>query len=70
MEKDATVAQLRDVSQIKHRGEVALVMKLGLLKPTNGRFNGKDKVTRAEAAAVIMRMVELQGKIDSKLTDR
>lgn len=70
MEKDAAIAKLRDVSQINHRGEVALVMKLGLLKPTNGRFNGKDKVTRAEAAAVIMRMVELQGKIDSKLTDR
>lgn len=69
MEKDAAIATLRDVSQIKHRGEVALVMKLGLLQPTNGRFNGKDKVTRAEAAAVIMRMVELQGKIDSKLTD-
>jgi hypothetical protein len=70
MEKDDAIAKLRDVSQIKHRGEVALVMKLGLLKPTNGRFNGKDTVTRAEAAAVIMRMVELQGKIDSKLTDR
>ncbi|MBP1905649.1 hypothetical protein J2Z32_002279 [Paenibacillus turicensis] len=70
MENDTTVAKLRDISQIKHRGEVALVMKLGLLKPTNERFNGKAKVTRAEAAAVIMRMVELQGKIDSKLTDR
>lgn len=70
MEKDLAVAKLRDASQIKHRGEVALVMKLGLIKPTNSRFNGKDKVTRAEAAAVLMRLVELQGKIDSKLTER
>lgn len=70
MEKDMAVAKLKDVSQIQHRGEVAVVMKLGLLKPTNGRFNGKDKVTKAEAAAVIMRLVELQGKIDSKLTER
>ena len=69
MENDAAVAKLRDVSQIKHRGEVALVMKLGLLKPANGRFNASEKVTRAEVAAVIMRLVELQGKIDSKLTD-
>lgn len=69
MDKDPIFTNLKDASRINHRGAVALVLKLGLFQPQNGSFNGSGKVTRAEAATVLMRMVELQGKIDTKFTE-
>lgn len=42
-------------------------MKLGLLEGENGKFNPQQIVTKAQAAIVIMKMVELQGKLDQPI---
>ncbi|MCA1296022.1 S-layer homology domain-containing protein [Paenibacillus sp. alder61] len=65
--EDESLNSLSDKEEVKHKGEVALSMKLGLLQGQNGRFNPAGKVTRAEAASVIMTLVKLQGKIDQSV---
>lgn len=64
LDKDVTVSQFSDSSAINNKGAVALVVKLGLLKDDNGKFNPQQNVTKALAASVIMKLVELQGKTD------
>ncbi|AIQ20211.1 hypothetical protein H70357_28535 [Paenibacillus sp. FSL H7-0357] len=64
LDKDVTVSQFSDSSAINNKGAVALVVKLGLLKDDNGKFNPQQTVTKAAAASVIMKLVELQGKTD------
>lgn len=64
LDKDLTVSQFSDSSSISNKGAVALVVKLGLLQDDNGKFNPQQTVTKALAASVIMKLVELQGKTD------
>ncbi|WP_339319133.1 YcdB/YcdC domain-containing protein [Paenibacillus sp. FSL R10-2734] len=64
LDKDVTVSQFSDNASINNKGAVALVVKLGILKDDNGKFNPQQTVTKALAASVIMKLVELQGKTD------
>ncbi|WP_340004727.1 YcdB/YcdC domain-containing protein [Paenibacillus sp. FSL K6-0276] len=64
LDKDVTVSQFSDSSSINNKGAVALVVKLGILKDDNGKFNPQQTVTKALAASAIMKLVELQGKTD------
>ncbi|OMD37063.1 S-layer homology domain-containing protein [Paenibacillus odorifer] len=64
LDKDVTVSQFSDSSSINKKGAVALVVKLGILKDDNGKFNPQQTVSKALAATVIMKLVELQGKTD------
>ncbi|MEK5256511.1 YcdB/YcdC domain-containing protein [Paenibacillus sp. FSL F4-0125] len=64
LDKDVTVSQFSDSSTINNKGAVALVVKLGILKDDNGKFNPQQTVSKALAATVIMKLVELQGKTD------
>lgn len=64
LDKDVTVSQFSDSASINNKGAVALVVKLGILKDDNGKFNPQQTVTKALAASVIMKLVELQGKTD------
>ncbi|MNE77325.1 Endo-1,4-beta-xylanase A precursor [compost metagenome] len=67
LDNDATVTSFSDSTSIKDKGAVALVVRLGLLQGDNGRFNPQQQVTKAQAAAVIMKLVELQGKTDTAI---
>lgn len=67
LDKDLTVNQFSDSSSITNKGAVALVVKLGLLQDDNGKFNPQQNVTKAQAASVIMKLVELQGKTDQMI---
>lgn len=67
LDKDATVTQFSDSSSISNKGAVALVIKMGLLKDEAGKFNPQQNVTKALAASVIMKLVELQGKTDQAI---
>ncbi|SEG03472.1 YcdB/YcdC domain-containing protein [Paenibacillus sp. UNC499MF] len=53
-----------DEDSIGNKADVFLVMKLGLMQDIGGEFRPHDKVTRAQAAIVLMRMAELQGRTD------
>ncbi|KAI7259050.1 hypothetical protein KC345_g10409 [Hortaea werneckii] len=61
---DTAVTSFSDNAAIKDKGSVALAVKLGLLKGENGKFNPQQNVTKALAATVIMKLVELQGRTD------
>ncbi|WP_169447613.1 YcdB/YcdC domain-containing protein [Paenibacillus daejeonensis] len=67
MQQDVSVSGLADASAIDNKGAVAIVASLGLLQPSNGRFNPDGVVTKAQAATIIMRLAALQGKTDSTL---
>ncbi|ULO08582.1 S-layer homology domain-containing protein [Paenibacillus sp. 19GGS1-52] len=67
MDKDATVSQFSDNASIINKGAVAVAVKLGLLQADNGKFNPQQIVTKALAASVIMKLVELQGKTDQTI---
>ncbi|MDQ0194626.1 YcdB/YcdC domain-containing protein [Paenibacillus wynnii] len=67
LDKDSTINQFSDISSISNKGAIALVVKLGLMKDDNGKFNPQLLVTKAQAASVIMKLVELQGKTDQKI---
>lgn len=67
LDKDLTVNQFSDSSSITNKGAVALVVKLGLLQDDNGKFNPQQNVTKAQAASVIMKLVELQGRTDQMI---
>lgn len=64
---DTTVNGFSDNAAITNKGAVALVVRLGLLQGENGKFNPQQQVTKAQAAAVIMKLVELQGKTDTAI---
>ncbi|MCR8645689.1 S-layer homology domain-containing protein [Paenibacillus sp. N1-5-1-14] len=57
-----------DASLITNKGDVWLAVQLGLLQTKDGKFNPKDKVTRAEAAVAIMNLVYSQGKLDQNVS--
>lgn len=64
LQNDSAVSSFSDASAIQDKGAVALVVKLGLMQGEGGKFNPQQKVTRADAASVIMKLVELQDKTD------
>ncbi|MDT3428319.1 Zn-dependent metalloprotease [Paenibacillus forsythiae] len=64
LQADPALTQFGDAALITRKGEVAVAVKLGLLQGENGKFNPGDTVTKAEAAAVLIKLVELQGKTD------
>ena len=61
---DSTLSSFSDSSAISNKGAVALVVRLGLMQGENGKFNPQQHVTKAQAASIIMKLVELQGKTD------
>ncbi|MFS0723880.1 YcdB/YcdC domain-containing protein [Paenibacillus sp. 1P07SE] len=67
MQQDVAVNSLNDAGAIQNKGAVAIVASLGLLQPAAGRFNPDGVVTKAQAATIIMRLVELQGRTDNFL---
>lgn len=67
LNNDTTVSSFSDSAAITNKGAVALVVRLGLLQGENGKFNPQQQVTKAQAAAVIMKLVELQGKTDTAI---
>ncbi|WP_161631223.1 YcdB/YcdC domain-containing protein [Paenibacillus pinihumi] len=67
MTDDVRIASLKDSDKIKNKGAAAIVSNLGLLTPSGGRFNPDAPVTKAQAAVVMMRLVELQGKTDTAI---
>ncbi|AIQ14147.1 S-layer homology domain-containing protein [Paenibacillus durus] len=67
LQADPVLAQFGDAASITRKGEVAVAVKLGLLQGENGKFNPADTVTKAEAATVMLKLVELQGKTDQAI---
>ncbi|MGG6311713.1 YcdB/YcdC domain-containing protein [Paenibacillus macerans] len=63
----SAVNDFSDAKAITRSGEVAIAVRLGLLQGQSGKFNPQQKVTKAEAASVIMRLVKLQGKTDQPI---
>lgn len=61
---DSEETTFADSAQIKSKGAVSLITRLGLMKGTDGKFNPNSQITKAEAASVIMGLVKLQGKTD------
>ncbi|MFP4978141.1 YcdB/YcdC domain-containing protein [Paenibacillus sp. CN-4] len=60
-------ARFTDASAIKHPGAAALAVKLGLLEAEGGAFKPEAKVTLGEAAKAIVKLAELQGKVDTPI---
>ncbi|MHA6534688.1 S-layer homology domain-containing protein [Paenibacillus sp. BAC0078] len=67
LQNDTAVSSFSDSAAIKDKGAVALVVKLGLLQGDSGKFNPQQKVTKADVATVIMKLVELQDKTDQAI---
>lgn len=63
-QEDAQTLTLTDAASIKDKGEVALVTKLGLMTAPGGKFEPAKPVTKADAASIMVRMAQLQGKVD------
>lgn len=61
--KDASVAKLKDAGQTTHRGEVALMMKLGFMTAAGGKFRPRDAVTLAELAETFRRLAIKQAEL-------
>ncbi|WP_019908849.1 S-layer homology domain-containing protein [Paenibacillus sp. HW567] len=70
LQNDTAVSSFSDSADIKDKGAVALVLKLGLLQGDGGKFNPQQKITKADAATVIMKLVELQGKTDQSISQQ
>lgn len=64
---DSAITGFSDSAAIQDKGAAALAVKLGLLQGDNGRFSPQQKVTKAQAATVIMKLVELQGRTDQAI---
>jgi len=67
LNKDTSVSQFSDANDIQNKGAVAIAIKLGLLEGENGKFNPQQKVTKAQAASTIMKLVKLQGMTDQSI---
>ncbi|MEX2460500.1 MAG: YcdB/YcdC domain-containing protein [Paenibacillaceae bacterium] len=50
--------ELKDAAQIKHKGQVAIVVALGILTAPNGSFAPAQDVTRAQAAIAFSRYLQ------------
>ncbi|WP_036720026.1 YcdB/YcdC domain-containing protein [Paenibacillus sp. JCM 10914] len=59
------VQGVSDAESIQHKGAALIVLKLGLLKPVDGKFMPQREVTRAEAAEVLASLAKLAGSSDS-----
>ncbi|WP_158081796.1 YcdB/YcdC domain-containing protein [Paenibacillus selenitireducens] len=64
LSKDSEVAQLQDTAEIENKGAVALMLKLGMMSSDGGKFHPQAAVTRAEAAKMIIKLAEIQGRVD------
>lgn len=53
-----------DSDAITNKSDVALAVELGLMEGTDSAFEPLAKVSKAQAAVVMMRLVHLQGKLD------
>lgn len=69
-QQDAQALSLSDANAIKDKGAVALMLKLGLMEATGGKFDPAKPVTRAEAATIMVRLAHLQGNVDTPLNQR
>ncbi|MFC4775504.1 YcdB/YcdC domain-containing protein [Paenibacillus sp. GCM10023252] len=67
MNKDQQVASLKDAASIPNPGAAAIALKLGLLTASGGSFKPDAPVTRAQASVILMRLVYLQGKVDTPI---
>ncbi|WP_172199366.1 YcdB/YcdC domain-containing protein [Saccharibacillus qingshengii] len=56
---------IADAAAIEHKGDAAIAIKLGLLPAVNGSFLPDRPVTKADAAVVLLKLTELQGKTDT-----
>lgn len=70
LENDTAVSSFSDSASIKNKGAVALAVRLGLMQGDNGKFNPQQNVTKAGVATVLMKLVELQGKVDQNIGQR
>lgn len=70
LQQDAEALSLSDANAIKDKGAVALMLKLGLMEAPGGKFDPAKPVTRAEAATIMVRLANLQGKVDTPLNER
>ncbi len=67
LKNDPAVTRLRDAGKIKDKGAAAVVLKFGLLKPKAGAFKPAERATRAEAAEALLKLAEIQEKLDRPL---
>ncbi|WP_037283809.1 YcdB/YcdC domain-containing protein [Saccharibacillus sacchari] len=56
---------IADAAGISHKGDAALAIKLGLLPAVDGNFLPQQTVTKADAAVVLTKLTDLQGKTDT-----
>ncbi|OCT13514.1 hypothetical protein A8709_18125 [Paenibacillus pectinilyticus] len=56
-----------DSNLITNKSDVAMVVDLGIMEGTNGAFEPLAKVSKAQAAIVLMRLAHLQGKLDQTI---
>ncbi|MNC59671.1 hypothetical protein D3C75_1094970 [compost metagenome] len=70
LQDDAVLNAFSDSAAIQNKGAAALSVRLGLLQAENGKFNPQQSVTKAQAAVIIMKLVELQGKVDQAIGER
>ena len=68
--EDTSINQLSDAAAITNKGVVVLALRLGLMESENGAFHPQQKVTKAQAASTLMKLVEIQGKTDSTIGQR
>jgi hypothetical protein len=60
---------LKDASKIKHKGQVAIVVGLGILSASNGSFMPEQEVSRAQAAIAFSRYLQTRSVLqDAPLT--
>ncbi len=63
----SSLTQLRDADSITEPGAVELGLKLGLMNTKDGAFRPQGKVTVADAAAILLRLAQIQGELDRPL---
>lgn len=56
-----------DIDQVQAKGAVMIAQRLGLMQGSDGYFRPTEKVTKAQAASVMMRLVYMQGKTDQQV---
>lgn len=56
-----------DSNLITNKSDVSLAVELGIMEGSDGAFEPLAKVSKAQAAVVIMRIVRLQGKLDQTI---
>lgn len=67
MNQDEDIASLKDAAAIRNKGAAAVALKLGLLTTSGGKFNPNAPVTKAQASVIMLRLVTLQGKVDTPI---